>query len=122
MSAKMRFLAAALTALVPACGGRVAQPVLVDKGYDAKLSCAHLAGELSNNEKRLIELKAERDGKAAENIGLLLVSPLFIDLSDSQKNEVKALIARNDRLKDLMSQKTCESDTELVDNSPTPPP
>ena len=101
-------LITAITLLfVAACGGRVAQPVLIEQGYDAKLSCAHLSGELSNNEKRLIELKAERDGKPSENLGLLLVSPLFLDMSDSQKNEVKALIARNDRLKSLMTEKEC---------------
>ena len=102
--------ALAVTAvLLAACGGRVAQPVLLEQAYDSKLSCAHLAGELANNDKRLIELKAERDGKPAENFGLLLVSPLFIDMSDSQKNEVKALIARNDRLKSLMAEKNCET-------------
>ena len=101
-------LTAATMLLAGACGGRVAQPVLVEQSYDAKLSCTHLAGELSNNEKRLVELKAERDGKPAENFGLLLTSPLFIDMSDSQKNEVKALIARNDRLKALMAEKSCE--------------
>ena len=100
-------VAAAAVLLTAACGGRVAQPVLVEQAYDSKLSCAHLAGELSNNEKRLIELKAERDGKPAENLGLLLVSPLFIDMSDSQKNEVKALIARNERIKSLMAEKSC---------------
>lgn len=102
-------LAAGLYMLAAACGGRVAQPVMIEQSYDAKLSCAHLAGELSNNEKRLVELKAERDGKPAQNLGLLVTSPLFIDLSDTQKNEVRALIARNERIRALMTEKDCES-------------
>ncbi|MEK7265070.1 MAG: hypothetical protein AAB227_03125 [Pseudomonadota bacterium] len=109
MSKSSAALTAAALLLASACGGRVAQPVLVEQSFDAKLSCAHLAGELSNNEKRLIELKAERDGKPAENLGFLLTSPLFIDLSESQKNEVKALIGRNSRLKSLMAEKGCEA-------------
>lgn len=103
---------AALTAgslfLAAACGGRVAQPVLIEQSYDSKLSCTHLSGELSNNDKRLVELKAERDGKPARNLGFLVASPLFLDLSESQKKEVEALIARNERIRTLMSDKNCD--------------
>lgn len=95
--------------MLAGCGGRVAQPVLLDQPYDAQLTCAHLKGELSNNDKRLIELKAERDGKPIENLGLLFASPLFLDFSPSQKREVAALIARNGRLRSLMAEKGCES-------------
>jgi hypothetical protein len=68
-------LAGAALLSLGARGGRVAQPVLVEQSFDALLSCAHLAGEFDNNEKRLAELKVERDGKAAYNLGILVTSP-----------------------------------------------
>lgn len=103
-----RLCAIAATSLLAAgCGGRAAHPVVLDQPFDARLSCAHLAGELSNNEKRLDELQGERDGKPAYNAGMLVVSPLMLDLSDTQREEAKALVARNERLSALMAEKSC---------------
>lgn len=89
------------------CGGRVARPVLVDQALDSKLSCAHLSGEYANNKKRLAELVDERAFSDKNNLGLLVTSPLFIDLSDTQKKEALALRARNQRLEELMREKDC---------------
>lgn len=89
------------------CGGRVAVPVKVFQDIDAQLSCEHLKAEYNNNISRVAELTGESSDKVRDNIGLLLVSPLFLDLSGTQKTEVKALNERNQRLKDLSVQKQC---------------
>lgn len=98
-------------AVLAGCGGRVAKPVALVQPFDEKLSCAHLAGEYSNNEKRLAELLDERAFSNMNNLGLLVTSPLFLDLSDTQKKEALALRARNERLAALMKAKSCDSPT-----------
>ncbi len=45
------------------------------------------------------------------NIGLMLVSPLFLDLSDSIKVETEALLTRNRRLGALAQRKDCPAET-----------
>lgn len=99
------FLVAAI--VLAGCGGRVARPVALEQALDAKLSCDHLAGEYANNKKRLAELVDERAFSDKNNVGLLVTSPLFIDLSDTQKKEALALRARNQRLDELMREKGC---------------
>ncbi|WAC48584.1 hypothetical protein OVA03_01210 [Asticcacaulis sp. SL142] len=89
------------------CGGRVAVPVQVFKDVDAQLTCDHLQAEYNNNIRRVGELTGESSDKVRDNIGLLLVSPLFLDLSGTQKTEVTALHERNKRLQGLSAQKQC---------------
>jgi len=89
------------------CGGRVAQPVQLTRAIDSSLTCDHLKAEYDNNLKRRIELTGESADKVGNNIGILLISPLFLDLSDTQKIEVKALLARNGRLEELAQGKQC---------------
>lgn len=103
----MRICVAAFAALLAACGGRVANPVALDSGFDDRLSCAHLAGERANNVKRLSELTGEGEDRIENNLGLLVTSPLFLDFSDTLKREAEALIARNERLSALMDEKNC---------------
>ena len=89
------------------CGGRVAQPVQLTRNIDPSLTCDHLKAEYDNNLRRRVELTGESTDKVGNNIGMLLVSPLFLDLSDTQKVEVKALTARNGRLEELARGKQC---------------
>lgn len=93
--------------LLTGCGGRVAQPVQLVRDIDSSLTCDHLKAEYDNNLKRRVELTGESADKVGNNIGMLLVSPLFLDLSDTQKVEVKALLARNERLQQLATTKSC---------------
>ena len=102
ISPKLTFVfGAALLAL--GCGGRAAHPVDIIQPNDDRLSCAHLAGEHANNEKRLLELREESGAKPAYNAGMLISSPLLLDFSDTQREEAAALIARNERLESLMA-------------------
>lgn len=89
------------------CGGRVARPVAVAHPLDEQLSCAHLAGEYDNNNKRLTELTGEKQERTEANVGFLLVSPLLLDLSDTLREEATAIAARNVRLTELMEVQDC---------------
>ena len=93
--------------VIVGCGGRVANPVMLERAFDDELSCSHYAGEYENNIKRLSELTGESKDKVRDNIGMWLVSPLLLDISNTQKEEAAAIFARNDRLQILMAGKNC---------------
>ena len=99
------------------CGGRVAMPVPLTRDVDPQLSCDHLQAEYDNNVRRSLELAGESSAKVGDNLGLLLVSPLFLDLSDTQKVELKALVDRNERLKSLAAARGCPALKATVDES-----
>lgn len=80
---------------------------MLETALDSRLSCSHLRGELTNNEKRLAELKGERKDSNANNAGLLVANPFFLDLKGSLEKEGVAIEARNGRLKALMAEKGC---------------
>ncbi len=98
--------------LLAGCGGRATMPVNVVNSFDDKLSCTHLQGEFENNQKRLAELRGESSMKGANNLGMLALNPLagamFLDLSDTQKVEAKAIHDRSLKLIDLMKQRACD--------------
>jgi hypothetical protein len=103
---RLAILTLAVLALA-ACGGRVARPIPAINSFDDALSCTHLAGEFDNNLARLSELTGERRAKVADNVGMLLASPLFLDLSQAQQTEASAIDARNARLVELMANQNC---------------
>ena len=90
-----------------ACGGRVANLTPTTTALDSKLSCTHLFGEHQNLDKRLAELTGERGDKPLHNVGMLLTSPLFLDLSGAQKEEGASILKRQERLGELMQSKSC---------------
>lgn len=90
-----------------ACGGRVANIIEADNILDSKFSCTHLKGEFENHDKRLVELLGERDDKGMHNFGMLITSPLFLDLSTAQKDEAESIAKRQERLTELMSTRAC---------------
>ena len=96
------------TVFLAGCGGRVAAPVALENSFDSKLSCSHLNGEYSNNQKRLVELTGERKDKPIHNVGMLLTSPLFLDLSQAQKEEIQAIYDRNENITALMLSRECD--------------
>lgn len=93
---------------VAGCGGRVAQPLTATTYLDDQLSCAHIRGELERNILRLAELGEETSQKHANNLGLLIVNPLFLDLSDSLSEEAQSITVRNGRLVELADSRGCE--------------
>jgi len=99
--------AVSLCIALSACGGRVAQPVGTVTNLDTRLSCSHLSGEYNNHDKRLVELVGEERNRGRDNLGILLASPLFLDLSTTLKDEVEAINLRQDKLIELMKVKGC---------------
>ncbi len=93
--------------LISGCGGRVADPVPVTKSNDDKLTCAHIKAEKEVNQARVLDLAQESEFSETNNIGLLLVSPLFLDLSDGIQSEIRALSDRNIQLEVLANGKGC---------------
>lgn len=104
-----------------ACGGRAAQPVSSVGQFDSQLSCAHLKGEFENNEKRLVELVGERGERSRDNLGMLLISPLFLDLSDTQKTEASAIDIRQEKLLEILKVRSCELPVIAVDSAKEAP-
>jgi hypothetical protein len=102
-------LALSTALLASACGGRKADPVSLKRATDGQLTCAHLSAERSVNEARVKDLLGEAEAANLNNFGLLLVSPLFLDLSNVEQEEVRALNARNEELARLQAAKGCQS-------------
>ncbi len=75
--------------------------------FDAQLSCDHLAAERTANRRRVADLTHEKDQKPGYNIGILLLSPLFLDFSNSVRTELKAIAARDQRLDELERAHAC---------------
>jgi len=97
-----------ISLLMMGCGGRVANPVKAQNDHDKLLTCSHLNGEKTNLDKRLIELVGETKDKGPNNLGMLMVSPLFLDLSQTEKEEAKAIDDRKIVLAKLMDDKDCK--------------
>jgi hypothetical protein len=93
--------------LVAACGARKAEPVQKIRASDDKLTCDHMAAEKKVNLVRAQDLLKEENAQEGNNIGMLLINPLFLDLSGTEKKEIAALHDRNQRLDGLMLQKNC---------------
>ncbi|MEM1277940.1 MAG: hypothetical protein AAGH74_15560 [Pseudomonadota bacterium] len=94
-------------AVIAACGGRQANPVAQQRDIDSQLTCVHLSGERSFNDARIEDLLGELKASDQNNFALLVVSPLFIDLSDSERTEIQALHSRSEELDRLLAEKNC---------------
>lgn len=96
------------------CGGRVARPVSATTPYDSQLTCEHITAERTVNDARIADLKGEEhddiDNDVGFAIGMGLTGAIFLDTSDAEKSEIKALHARNAVLDDLMAKK-CPNST-----------
>ena len=101
-------LIASILTVINSCGGRVARPVQQVNNYDAILSCDHLVSEYKVNIAKIEDITGERLDKTDDNVGWILVMPLFLDMSGSEKEEIEALVNRNQRLVDLARDKGCE--------------
>jgi hypothetical protein len=88
------------------CGGRVALPVQTVQAIDPQLTCDHMSAEFDNNARRGRELAGEKGDSTRDNLGFITM-PLFLDIDDTQKKELAALIARNARLQELAAAKSC---------------
>lgn len=96
-----------LIVLVSGCGARKAEPVQTTRTTDSILSCDHLRAERRVNDRRMAHLLTEKGAQEANNVGFLLLSPLFLDLSNTEKQEIRALQDRNHQLGLLMEARRC---------------
>lgn len=103
----MRIVVVFSVLMLAACGGRVARPVAETKDFDHLLSCGHIRAEFQVNHNKLTALTGEREEKIEYNLGIVLLSPFFLDTSDTLKKEAEAAYARNARLVELNDEKGC---------------
>ena len=85
------------------CGGRSVHEVAPTSPFDDQLSCDELRGERQVNALHIADLDHERHDDQVHNLGMLLVAPEFVDLSDSEVREIKAYQARNQTLDHLIA-------------------
>ncbi len=133
------FPALAVIVLVAGCAGRVAVPVAITQGDDQELSCVQLRSETARNEQQAQTLyeqhkKAGDANIAIGTVGVILFWPaLFaLDTGTAEKDEARALEARNIYLRSLSLKKNCgttasdpkpaASPTAAVAAAPAPPP
>jgi len=100
-----RFAALLLPLHLAACGGRVSRPVLATQPTDAQLDCAHLTAEKSVNAARAADLTGEQNNDVRNNLGMLVLSPLFLNFTGSEQTELAAFAARESTLNQLIAQK-----------------
>lgn len=109
MPATMQAVCAALILMtVSGCGARKAAPVETTRTTDSILTCDHLVAEHHVNTRRMAHLLTEKGAQEANNVGFLLFSPLFLDLSNTEQQEIRALRDRNSQLGLLMTSRKCE--------------
>lgn len=114
----IKYLAIASLVILAACGGRVARLVEPRSALDAQLSCDHMEAEFSTHLNRLRELSDERKRGTRDNVGILLMSPLFLNLSDTERKEAASLQERNKILLDLAEARQCTAD--VLQRPPAP--
>ena len=104
---RVLFLTLTLSVLV-SCGGRVAREVKASNEHDGLLTCIHLVSQSEVNFGRISDLKTERKNEHAQNVGrILFTGPFALNLNDSEKKEILALIERNKELARLKKAKNC---------------
>ena len=105
----MRLLFFGLFLFISACGGRASHFVQEKTNVDAQLTCSHISGEYLANQDRMQDITKEKKVTTSNNVGLLIVSPLFLDFSSIEREEILALKKRNDHLILLAQTKKCPS-------------
>ena len=115
-----RFISLALcAALLTACAGRAANPVMVNQYGDRDKSCRALQSELEFIESEVHRLAPKTD-KTGSNVALgvagafLLVPWFFMDFSDAEQIEVNAYRQRYNNLVILADEKECGLGKEVI--------
>ena len=104
---------------VTSCGGRAANPVMIQQYGDHKKSCKALEMEMTNIQGEISNLvpQTEKTGKnvALGVTGFFLIVPLFfMDLSQSEQIEVNALRQRYNSLAVIATDKNCDFDAQQI--------
>jgi hypothetical protein len=98
--------------MLTGCGGRAANPVLIQQYGDDRKSCESLEVEISQIEGEIQRLmpKTEKTGKnvALGVTGVFFIVPLFfMDLSQAEQIEVEAYRQRYNHLVIMATEKEC---------------
>ena len=90
------------------CGGREARPVAKTTSFDDKLSCGHIDSQLNANRARIADLGVEAKLQSDQNVAkIIFTGPWFMNLNDSEQQEIEALVERNGVLEELARKKQC---------------
>ncbi len=124
LSVKLRnfFLACTGVLFLCSCAGTPAQPIQVVKTTDYNLNCESLRSELFNIQKFTDEIANREDNKRKTNYAVaaagtfLLVPLLFLDLSEAEREEIRASRARYTHLHRLAVNKKCEGYSNSTPN------
>lgn len=113
---KVRINALAIVVLLAGCAGRTAVPIETTHAGDQQLSCGQLQAETLRNEQQAQALYEQHKKAGDANIaigavGAVLFWPaLFaLDTGTAEKDEARALEARNAHLRSLSQQQSCET-------------
>ncbi len=108
------------------CGGRTANPVMVQQYGDQNVSCAGIEKELSFIETEVARLAPQSD-KSGKNTALgvtgafFLVPLFFMDFSQAEQIEVDAYRRRYNHLLILAADKKCGINKQQIpDLAPEP--
>jgi len=105
--------------LLSACGGRAANPVMINQYGDNKKSCRALEMEMTNTQSEIQNLipDTEKTGKnvvLAVTGAIILVPWFFMDLTQSEQIEVNALRQRYNNLAVIAVDKRCDFDAKQI--------
>jgi len=116
---KRLVIAVSTIALLSACGGRAANPVMVNQYGDQRKSCAALEMEMNTIQQEISRLMPQTE-KTGKNVALgvagafFLVPWFFMDLSHAEQEEVNAYRQRYNTLATLAADKKCDIDTTQI--------
>jgi len=117
-----------LTTFVVSCGGRAANPVMIQQYGDDRKSCQAIERELAFIQNEIQRLAPKTD-KTAKNValgvtGFFLIVPLFfMDLSQAEQMEIDAYRQRYNHLLIIAGDKQCGFEEQPIPEftKPTPP-
>lgn len=112
MRSRLASIALACALILAGCGGRAANPIMINQFGDANKSCPALELEMSQIQESIQKLvpKTEKAGKntALGVTGFFFIVPLFfMDLSQAEQIEIDAFRQRYNSLAVIATDKGC---------------
>lgn len=105
--------------MIASCGGRAANPVMVQQYGDQKKSCRALESEMVSIQQEIARLVPETD-KNGKNVALgvagalVLIPWFFMDFGHAEEEEVNAYRQRYNSLASIAEDKRCDIDTRPI--------